>query len=410
MIVYIVKSAIILGILYSCYFIMLNKETFHRFNRMVLITIMLLSFGLPLVKTYTDKPSVVNTEIYDIQSRIETPIYYKTAVIVETQEKVSWGEILLIVYYTGVAISILFVVIQAIGLIQYMRGGLCHTDSKGNTVILKSGEISPFSIFHYIVMSVEDYEHNRTSILTHEQEHIRLHHSYDLILLELVKTLQWFNPFVWFLASNLRSVHEYEADEAVINQGIDAKQYQQLLVTKAVGNRLQPFANNLRRGSLKKRIIMMYQKKSNRWMMLKALFVIPVAAFTICAFATPNLSTPVENVLTQQNESGKEKTDIVSLEKLNPEMATSVTVQNKSTAIHVPAEQSKNEGDVITAIKTEAENEDVKEDTLKSTFAIEDIVSRIPGATIGSDGSIYINGKKAKKLLINGIEQLDSIN
>lgn len=410
MIVYIVKSAIILGILYSCYFIMLNKETFHRFNRMVLITIMLLSFGLPLVKTYTDKPSVVNTEIYDIQSRIETPIYYKTAVIVETQEKVSWGEIMLIVYYTGVAISILFVVIQAIGLIQYMRGGLCHTDSKGNTVILKSGEISPFSIFHYIVMSVEDYEHNRTSILTHEQEHIRLHHSYDLILLELVKTLQWFNPFVWFLASNLKSVHEYEADEAVINQGIDAKQYQQLLVTKAVGNRLQPFANNLRRGSLKKRIIMMYQKKSNRWMMLKALFVIPVAAFTICAFATPNLSTPVENVLTQQNESGKEKTDIVSLEKLNPEMATSVTVQNKSTAILVPAEQSKNEGDVITAIKTEAENEDVKEDTLKSTFAIEDIVSRIPGATIGSDGSVYINGKKAKKLLINGIEQLDSIN
>lgn len=169
MIVYIVKSAIILGILYSCYFIMLNKETFHRFNRMVLITIMLLSFGLPLVKTYTDKPSVVNTEIYDIQSRIETPIYYKTAVIVETQEKVSWGEIMLIVYYTGVAISILFVVIQAIGLIQYMRGGLCHTDSKGNTVILKSGEISPFSIFHYIVMSVEDYEHNRTSILTHDK-------------------------------------------------------------------------------------------------------------------------------------------------------------------------------------------------------------------------------------------------
>ena len=110
-------------------------------------------------------------------------------------------------------------------------------------------------------MSVEDYEHNRTSILTHEQEHIRLHHSYDLILLELVKTLQWFNPFVWFLASNLKYVHEYEADEAVINQGIDAKQYQQLLVTKAVGNRLQPFANNLRRGSLKKRIIMMHQKK-----------------------------------------------------------------------------------------------------------------------------------------------------
>lgn len=146
-------------------------------------------------------------------------------------------------------------------------------------------------------MSVEDYEHNRTSILTHEQEHIRLHHSYDLILLELVKTLQWFNPFVWFLASNLRSVHEYEADEAVINQGIDAKQYQQLLVTKAVGNRLQPFANNLRRGSLKQRIIMMYQKKSNRWMMLKALFVIPTMGFALYAFATPEAVPEIQDVL-----------------------------------------------------------------------------------------------------------------
>ncbi|MCQ2212660.1 MAG: M56 family metallopeptidase [Bacteroidaceae bacterium] len=152
-------------------------------------------------------------------------------------------------------------------------------------------------------MSVEDYEHHRTSILTHEQEHIRLHHTYDLILLEVVKTLQWFNPFVWFLASNLKSVHEYEADEAVINQGIDAIQYQQLLVTKAVGNRLQPFANNLRRGSLKKRIIMMYQKKSNRWMMLKALFVIPVVLIAILAFATPKFVSSIKDTVEERNPS-----------------------------------------------------------------------------------------------------------
>lgn len=410
MIIYIVKSAIILGVLYSCYYILLNKETFHRFNRMVLITIMLLSLGLPLIKTETKKPTVVNTEIYDIQSRIDTPIYYNTVIKAETQEKVSWGDILLIIYYTGVVISILFIVLHAIELIQYMRGGLCHTDSKGNTVILKSGEISPFSIFHYIVMSVDDYEHNRISILTHEQEHIRLHHSYDIILIELVKTLQWFNPFVWFLASNLKYVHEYEADEAVIDQGVNAHDYQQLLVIKAVGNRLQPFTNNLRRGSLKKRIIMMCQKKSNRWMMLKALFVVPVAVFTISAFATPNISTPVEKMLAQLDESKKEKANIASLKKQKLEMTAIVTVQNKSTVIPVSDEQDKNGSDVITAIQTEVENEDVKEDTIKSTFALEDIVDRIPDATIGSDGSVYIGGKKANKLLINGIEQLDSIN
>ena len=188
-----------------------------------------------------------------------------------------------------------------------MRVGLRHTDSEGNTVILQSGKVAPYSIFHFIVMSVEDYEHNRSSILTHEQEHIRLHHTYDLILFEAVKALQWFNPFVWFLGTNLKAVHEYEADEAVINQGIDAKQYQQLLVTKAVGNRLQPFANNLRRGSLKKRIIMMYQKKSQRRMMLKALFVIPVIAIAIFAFATPKFVNSNKNTTEVADTCGEKR-------------------------------------------------------------------------------------------------------
>ena len=134
-------------------------------------------------------------------------------------------------------------------------------------------------------MSRNDYEQNRTFILTHEQEHIRLHHYADLTTITLANALQWFNPFAWLLAKELKTIHEYEADEAVINKGIDATQYQKFLVVRAVGNRLQPFANNLNRGSLKQRIIMMNRKKSNRWMMLKALLVVPVAAVAVGAFA-----------------------------------------------------------------------------------------------------------------------------
>ena len=113
----------------------------------------------------------------------------------------------------------------------------------------------------------------------------------------MLKTIQWFNPFVWFISRDLKTIHEYEADQAVINQGIDAKQYQLFLVKKVVGNRLQPFTNNLNHGSLKKRIAMMYQKKSNRWLMLKALFAIPVIALTISAFATPAAMKPVEDLV-----------------------------------------------------------------------------------------------------------------
>ena len=215
----------------------------------------------------------------------------------EPQPQINWVQVMMWVYLTGVAVMLMITLIQVINLVRLMHKGIQQKDEQGNTIILINGEIPPFSIFHFIVMSVKDYESGRQYILTHEQEHIRLGHSYDLLLMQVLKTIQWFNPFVWFISRDLKTIHEYEADQAVINQGIDAKQYQLFLVKKVVGNRLQPFTNNLNHGSLKKRIAMMYQKKSNRWLMLKALFAIPVIALTISAFATPAAMKPVEDLV-----------------------------------------------------------------------------------------------------------------
>ena len=170
------------------------------------------------------------------------------------------------------------------------------TDNKGNVIVLTDYATSPFCLFHYIVMSHDDYANNRCFVLTHEQEHIRLRHYIDLIILQFATIIQWFNPFVWLIGKNLKAIHEFEVDEAVLNKGIDATQYQKFLVVKAVGNRLQPFANNLNKESLKRRIIMMNQKRSNRWMMLKALLVIPVATLAVSVFAngTNASETPKE--------------------------------------------------------------------------------------------------------------------
>ena len=284
--IYILKSAVTLALLYSLFFFFLRKETFHRFNRLCLLFTLVASMLLPLLHITLTHPSAVNEAVTAGTTYITT----LPAIVVTAETKAplfTWSNVLVGIYWAGVVVMLLFLLIQTVQMCLLMRGGLRHTDNQGNTVILKDDVKAPFSIFHYIVMSVEDYEYYRQNILTHEQEHIRLAHTYDLLLLEAVKVLQWFNPFVWLLETDLKAIHEYQADEAVIKQGIDAKQYQQLLVVKAVGNRLQPFANNLRRGSLKKRIIMMYQKKSNRWMLLKALFIIPATCFAIYAFATP---------------------------------------------------------------------------------------------------------------------------
>lgn len=298
---FIIKSAITLALLYSCFFLFLSKETFHRFNRIMLVSIMFVSLITPLFHITTDNPSLISEEFHMVQTLIEeTP----ATVLAPAEGNIpTWMDLLTWIYLVGVAVMTIITIAQIISLVRFMSGGLRHTDSQGNTVILHNCVFPPFSIFRYIVMSVKDYEQHSQYILSHEQEHIRLGHTYDILLLQVVKIIQWFNLFIWFVGRDLKSVHEYEADQAVINQGIDAKSYQQILVAKVVGNRLQPFTNNLNHGSLKKRITMMYKKKSNRWLMLKSLCAIPAMALAINAFATPEGTTAIEkniNSLEQQ--------------------------------------------------------------------------------------------------------------
>ena len=334
MMLYVIKAAITLALLYSCFFIFLSKETFHRFNRCMLVGCMLMSLVMPMFHFTTSHPTTLNEEVHIVQNYIE---HDTTPIIVTAQQPqgITWIQALTWIYLAGVAIMLILTLVQAISLNRFMCSGVRHTDSQGNTVILHNNDVPPFSIFRYIVMSVKDYETSRQYILTHEQEHIRLGHTYDLLLLQCVKTLQWFNPFIWFLSRDLKAVHEYEADQAVINQGIDAKSYQQLLVIKVVGDRLQPFTNNLNHGSLKKRILMMYQKPSNRWLMLKALCAIPVAALTINTFATPIETDPVEDMV-----KTLETTNVLTINEVKENVLTAVErVDTPPFAIHPVRDQ-----------------------------------------------------------------------
>ena len=309
MMYYALKSALLLTLLYGGFSALLSRETFHRFNRIMLLGIVLLSLGLPAVQIRVEnKLNTLNAlqphplplplwegseytqEVYSADNAT-TPLPQGEGSGVGLQGVVGLKSLLALLYTIGVCLTLACFLRRSVLLIRNLQGGLRLHDRQGNTIIVKGGEFPPFSFMHWIVISVGDYEKYRRSILTHEQAHARLGHSWDVLLLEGLQVVQWFNPFAWLLGRELKAVHEYEADEAVICQGIDAKQYQQLLVIKAVGNRLQLLANTLNRGSLKKRINMMQQQKSNRWRMLRAAFVIPVATLAVIAFAKPEIKT-----------------------------------------------------------------------------------------------------------------------
>ena len=278
---YVIKSAMALALLYTCIIPLLEKETFHRLNRILILGCLIMSFAIPLVH-FTGG---TNPTVDMVRQAVQLPEVLINGDAKE-QSVWSWADIMICIYIIGVMAISLMTVVQTVRLTRQLRQCEHITDNRGNTIVLTDCATSPFCLFHYIVMSRDDYANNRNYILTHEQEHIRLGHCIDLVILQVATIIQWFNPFVWLIGKNLKAIHEFEVDEAVLNKGIDATQYQQFLVIKAVGNRLQPFANNLNKESLKRRIIMMNQKKSNRWMMLKALFIIPVATLAVSVFAS----------------------------------------------------------------------------------------------------------------------------
>ena len=294
---YIIKSAMALALLYVCIIPLLEKETFHRLNRILILGCLIMSFAIPLVH-FTGR---TNPTVDMVRQAVLLPEVLINGNANE-QSVWSWADIIICIYIIGIVAIFSMTVVQTVRLTKWLRQCEHITDNRGNTIVLTDCATSPFCLFHYIVMSRDDYANNRSFILTHEQEHIRLRHYIDLIILQCAIIVQWFNPFVWLIGKNLKAIHEFEVDEAVLNKGINATQYQQFLVIKAVGNRLQPFANNLNKESLKRRIIMMNQKKSNRWMMLKALFIIPVATLAVSVFAnTTDMSSMAKAVNTTAN-------------------------------------------------------------------------------------------------------------
>ena len=293
--VYILKSSLCLALFYLFYRLLLSKETFHRFNRIALLGVMLISCLLPLVRVTVDRATVVNTSVMLVE---EDMLMYpwEMQTVVQEEAAFPWREWLVAVYLLGIFFFLLRNLWSLVRMLYLIRHSRCRQMENGICLVIHQAGFAPFSWMKYIVISQTDLDENGTDILTHEEAHIRNRHSLDLLLVELCVWLQWFNPAAWLLKQELQNVHEYEADEAVLRQGIDAKRYQMLLIKKAVGARLYSIANSFNHSSLKKRITMMIRKKSNPWARAKYLYVLPLAAVTVAAFARPEISEPLDEI------------------------------------------------------------------------------------------------------------------
>ena len=299
LLLYTIKSAFVLGILYVPYTLLLKKEDFFRFNRLTLLGILVLSIGLPLCNipalSADNQPVVHAAQLQMIE--IGIPIMQMAD---ETDgpshtSSPTWFQVASLIFLLGMMTVLCLRLIQMGKMGSEIRkGSLWHSVEDGVDIHCHAGAVAPYSWLHHIVISLEDYEKNGHEIILHEKGHIHNLHSFDILLLTLVEMLQWWNPLVYMLGMSLRDVHEYEADDYVLHQGVSLRDYQNLLIRKAVGASSYTFANNFNHSLTKKRITMMCKKKSNPWMRSKALYAVPMVAIALSAFATPAFVNPIE--------------------------------------------------------------------------------------------------------------------
>lgn len=291
---YAIYSSIVLALLYWVFFAFLSQETFHRMNRITLLLILALSLVLPVLPHNMDFSFLEqlgrNVGVMQ-ESAVSSPeiIVEDTGMVEQPQENSTWNwkEAAGYIYFGGMVIFIVVFLYRTVLLLLYMRQGLKQTDKYGNTIILKPACKSPFSVLKFIVMSVEDYEEHQTPILQHEQEHIRQAHSWDLILLSVVQCIQWFNPFVWMLGRDLKVIHEYEADKAMLDYGVDIKNYQYLLVNKSNGPSAFTLVNGFNHSQLISRIIMLNKRRTKPRARARYLILAPMLLLSYVMTAQP---------------------------------------------------------------------------------------------------------------------------
>lgn len=347
-VIYSLKVSVCLTLFYLFFKVLLSKETFHRANRIVLLSLISLAFIVPIIPAPFDLPeplSPVVNQIIRFTDEQATPTIIEATNQESTEETIASKPYpqhttaynyvgllfatLLILYVCGAIVAFAKLVVSMRAMRQHIKHGT--TKRIGNyRLVIHPSDIAPYSWFRYILISEKDLQEAKEEILAHEMAHSDKFHSLDILLAELMIVLQWFNPAAYLLKQELQAIHEYEADLEVLNKGFHPKQYQLLLIKKAVGTSSYTLANSFNHSSLKKRIAMMLKCKSNRWAMMKIGFFIPLTASMLAVLSQwGNAADVVNNPVVAEPEVS---TETLSNNKVNETSVLNPLLQSESFA------------------------------------------------------------------------------
>ena len=273
---YVGRSGLYLSILYAFFLLVMRRTTFVRLNRCLLLAGSVFCLLLPLLKIrngwlYAEAGPLVMSVVRGAASGRPASV-----------AGLSGTTILFLLYLAGTADVLLRTAASAFRVHRIVRNGT-RTMIDGCPAVITESCRNSFCIGRTIVLGKDDLENN-PAIFLHEKMHVQCRHYADIFFFTALSLFFWWNRLLWITWSELRLLHEYEADERVLSQGVDARQYQLLLVRKAVGNERFVLVSGFPHSNLKKRIGMMFRRESPKWILWTYLAVLPFLAVAAYAF------------------------------------------------------------------------------------------------------------------------------
>lgn len=309
-----IKVAVYLIAFYIVYALFLSKDTSYRRNRVFILLSMLSALILPLITFHTIKP--LNIQFFGkFLSEVFVTADSKTNRT--TGFGTSSPAILHTIYSIYIIVTFIFIVKLLIDLFNLLIL-ILHNRDQGSRIIRFHGfNTSGFSAMGYIFINSRLSPEDAGDIIRHEQNHLKQNHFVDIIFIEIIKALQWFNPAVYLFNRSLRAIHEYQADQDCLSSGVPIVNYQSLLLNQVFKSRAFNLTNSFSNPSLiKKRMLMMTKKRTSDFAALKMAIVVPVTAIVFLAISAyreiPNSSVKqIVPVVLSQNYTSESSNELM---------------------------------------------------------------------------------------------------
>ena len=287
--IYLIQANIALSLFFILYAVVLKRDNFLHLRRFFFLSVILFSLLYPLITvpvpgSLSDLLSVKTEETVTTVFIGEPVMEIVPAEETVPSRDINWTELCMIIY---ISITLLFVLRFLIQLISIIRVRVKSelTEISGIPVYRLKDDITPFSFFNLIFIHTEKHsDAELAQILLHEQTHVQQGHSVDIMLIETLCLLFWWNPFVWLLKREMAMNLEYLADNGVLTRGVNSREYQYHLLRLTYHETAVPIVNNFNVSQLKQRIMMMNQSKSPAYRVGRYLLMLPL----ILLFLTAN--------------------------------------------------------------------------------------------------------------------------